>query len=219
MDFKELSNNDLVKRCAEESNDRLVWNEFYHRFDNHIRLMVTRYCCLKHLQGRNLLDDLTQDAYIRLVKEDRKRLRNYIGENDKSIYSYLALVARTVVCEYEKKKNANKRRHHADPLDKPVSPEEGGLRLIDILANPYAPAPDEKLMIESLRQEAERILGAIMTGNEKERDQQIFLYHIYEELTPQQISERVALSPKRIRNIITTIRRRIKAGLPGGKKI
>lgn len=216
MDFKELSNNALVRRCAEEPENRLAWNEFIRRFDAHLRLMVTRYCALKHLPGRNLIEDLTQDAYVRLVKDDRKRLRNYIGENDNAIYSYLALIVRTVISEYEKRKNANKRRHQDDPLDKPVSPEEGGLRLIDILANPYIPAPDEKLMLESLRQEVERLLDGIITGNERERDRQIFLYQVYDGLTPQQISERTGLSPKRIRNIITAIRRRLKARPPRG---
>jgi len=217
MDFKELSNNALVKRCAEESNDRLVWNEFYRRFDDHIRLMVTRYCGLKHLHDQNLIEDLAQDAYVRLVKDDCKRLRNYIGESDKSIYSYLALVARTAVSEYEKKENAQKRQHRQKSLYDPVDNE--GLILIDILANPYAPLPDEKLMIESLRREVEMLLGEIMTGNEKERDKEIFLYHVYEELSAQQISARVALSPKRIRNIVTMIRRRIKTRPPNGKKI
>jgi len=217
MDFKKLSNNDLIKRCAEESDNRSVWNEFYRRFDGHIRLMVTRYCGLKHLYGRNLSEDLTQDTYVRLVKDDCKRLRNYIGENDKSIYSYLALIARTAVSEYEKKENAQKRQHRKKSLYDPVDNE--GLILIDILANPYAPLPDEQLMIESLRREVEMILDEIMTGNEKERDREIFFHHVYEGLSAQQISERVALSPKRIRNIVTMIRRRIKTRPPNGKKI
>jgi len=217
MDFKELSNNDLVKLCAEESNNQLAWKEFCHRFDDHIRLKVARYSGLKRLHGQNLIEDLTQDAYVRLVKDDCKRLRNYIGENDKSIYSYLALVVRTAVSEYEKKENAQKRQHRQRSLYDPVDDE--GLILIDVLANPYAPLPDEKLMLESLRREVEMLLDEIMTGNEKERDQEIFLYHVYDGLSAQQISERVALSPKRIRNIITTIRRRIKTRPPSGKKI
>jgi len=217
MDFKELSNNDLVKRCAEESHSRLAWKEFYHRFDDHIRSMVTRFCGLKHLYGRNLIEDLTQDTYVRLVKDDCKRLRNYIGENDKSIYSYLAFVARTAVSEYEKKENAQKRQHRKKSLYDPVDNE--GLTLIDILANPYAPLPDEKLMLESLRQEVEMILEEIIAGHEKDRDKKIFLDHVYEGLTPQQISERVALSPKRIRNIITAVKKRLRLRWQGGKKI
>jgi len=179
--------------------------------------MVTRYCGLKRLHGRNLIEDLTQNTYLRLVKDDCKRLRNYIGENDKSIYSYLALVVRTAVSEHEKKENAQKRQHRKKSLYDPAGNE--GLILIEILTNPYAPPPDEKLMIESLRQEVEMILDEILTGSEKERDKEIFLYHVYEGQSAQQISERVSLSPKRIRNIVTMIRRRLKARPPDGKKI
>jgi RNA polymerase sigma factor (sigma-70 family) len=217
MDFKELSNNALIKRCAEESDNRLLWSEFYRRFDDYIRLMVTRYCGLKRAAGRNLIEDLTQDTYVRLLKDDCKRLRNYIGKNDGSIYSYLALIVRTAVSEYEKKKNAQKRQHQEKSLYDPVDNE--GLILIDILVNPYAPLPDGKLMIESLRREVEMLLDEIMTGNEKERDKEIFLYHVYEGLSAQQISERVSLSPKRIRNIVTMVRRRLKARPPDSKKI
>jgi len=218
MDYEGLPNNDLIKRCAEQPADRRAWNEFYRRFDDHIRAMVIRYGGLKRLYRQDLVDDLMQDAYVRLVKHDCKALKNFRGENENAIYTFLAFTARTAVDEYAKKRNAKKRRHQDEPLDKPVSPEEGGLRLIDILANPYAPSTDEKLMLESLQQEVEMILGEIISGHEKERDQKIFLCHVYEELTLQQISERFALSPKRLRHIITEIKKRLKARPPGGKK-
>lgn len=219
MNYKELANNDLIKHCAVESDNQLVWNEFYRRFDDHIRLMVMRYCGLRRLPGQSLVDDLAQDVYMRLVKEERRVLHHFRGENENAIFTFLALTARTVVSEYEKKKNAIKRRHQEESLDKPVSPAEGGLRLIDILRNPYIPAPDEALILESLQQEVQALLDEAITGHEKERDQKIFLYHVFEGLTPQQISERAALSPKRIRNIITTTRKRLKAKPPRAEKI
>lgn len=211
MNYKELANNELIKCCAEESASRLVWNEFYRRFDDHIRLMVMRYCGLRRLPGYTLVNDLTQDVYVRLAKDGRRVLLNFRGENENAIFSFLALTARTVVSEYEKKKNAIKRRRQDESLDKPVSSADEGLRLIDILSNPYIPAPDETLMLESVQQEVQAILDEVITGHEKERDQKIFLDHVFEGLTLQQISERTALSAKRVQNIITTTRKRLKA--------
>jgi len=219
MNYKELANNDLVNRCAVESANRLVWDEFYRRFDDHIRLMVMRYCGLRRLPGQTLVNDLTQDVYVRLVKDGHRVLHNFRGENENAIFTFLALTARTVVSEYEKKKNAKKRWHQEESLDKPVSPVDDGLRLIDILSNPYIPAPDEPLMLESLQQEVQALLDEAITGHEKKRDQKIFLYHVFEGLTPQQISARAALSPKRIRNIITTTRKRLKARQARDEKI
>lgn len=210
MDFKELSNCDLVKLCAEKTNNALAWNEFHHRFDDRIRAMVMRYCSLKHLPGWELIDDLTNDTYLRLVKDGCKALREFRCDHENAFYTFLVFAARTAVDLYHKNRSALRRRHQKRSLDDEASQEESGLRLIDILANPYAPAPDEKLMLESLRQEVEMILEEVIGGHEKGRDKKIFLLHVYDDLTAQEISEQVSLSTQRIRNIITDIKKRLK---------
>jgi RNA polymerase sigma factor (sigma-70 family) len=222
MDYREFSNNDLIKRCADESDNQLVWNEFYRRVDEHVRRVVMQQCRLRHLNAQELVDDLTQNVYFRLVENNCKALRTFRGENENAIYAFLAVTTQRVVCTYWHRENAKKRRHIKVPLDEPASSGSAAderLRLIDILANPYAPLPDARLILESLRQEVEMILEELITGNEKERDKKIFLYHVYKGLTPQQISERVGLSAKRIRNIITAVKKRLRERWHGGRKI
>lgn len=209
-EYEELSNNDLVKRCAENPRNRLAWNEFVRRFDKHIRLMVMRQCGLKHLSFQEIADDLANNVYLKLLDDNRKALRTFRGENENAIYKFLAVMAQHVVHNDWRGENAAKRRHTKVRLDS---------TLFDILANPYTPSPDHKLMLESLRQEVEMVLDEVITGNEKERDKQIFLYHVYDELTPKQISERVILSAQRIRNIITPIRKRLKARRASDQKL
>jgi RNA polymerase sigma factor (sigma-70 family) len=222
MDFKNSSHTELIKLCAKEPRNHYAWTAFYTRFDEHIRLMLARECRRKNLNLANVLDDLTQNVYKRLVQKDCKALGDYEARTDGSIYKYLAVIAHSVVCEHWAWGKAQKRDGREVSLDAPVPslPEEGDfLRLGDIIRN-EEPAPDDNLIRESERQEIDQLLDKILPAKSKERDKMLFKLHFYEGFSPAQIAEQcgILLSEKRIGNIITDIKKRLAQHLRGGQK-
>jgi RNA polymerase sigma factor (sigma-70 family) len=219
MNLKNLSNTELIKRCAQDSSDQSAWTEFYTRFDEHIRLMLVRECRRKHLNANNILEDLVQDVYMRLVQKKCKALWDYKAANDDSIYSYLAVIAHSVVCGYLAREGAQKRRHHESSLDAPAvsSSADDDLRLIDTIRNDE-PDPDANLIRESERQEIEYQLDKVLTKNTRERDKLIFKLYFNEGFSPVQIAAQCGalLSEKRIGNIITELKKRLAEQLRGG---
>lgn len=198
----ELSNIELIKLLVHSPDNSLAWNEFYRRFDDKIRLIVQRYSQM--FNPKTNLDDLVNDFYVSLIAHDLRALKQFRGQNDNSIYTFLSHVARKVVSMDRVRLAATKRRTT-------LQEREPGLLLVDMLADPHMPNPDEKLMLESLRQEVESILDEILTNRnkERERDKAIFKMFVFEELSATNIAQRFNLSPQRVRNIIITIRKKI----------
>ncbi|MDZ7362572.1 MAG: sigma-70 family RNA polymerase sigma factor [candidate division KSB1 bacterium] len=217
MDLQNLPNTQLIKLCAEAPDHREAWLLFHQRFDRSIRLFILRECKRKDLtanrsQFEEIFNDLVQDVYLKLVQNNCRALRNYKALNEDSIYQYLAIIARNAVRGYLTKVGAKKRRAKLISLDTPVAgPQENeNLRLIDVVPD-AGPSPDASLEAQSEQQELDWLLEQIVTGASKERDILIYKLHYEEGFSPEQIVEHcgIALSDKRIRNIITEIKQKI----------
>jgi RNA polymerase sigma factor (sigma-70 family) len=220
MDFKTLTHTKLVELCAETPRNEKAWTEFCARFDDHVRLMILRECREKHLskdkpQFEEIFADLVQDVYLKLVQKNCKALREYKASAENSIYAYLAIIARNVVRGHFTKEGAKKRRARLVSLDAPAasSAEEGELRVIDTIPSPD-PGPDASLDRESQKQELASLLDKILTGKSKARDKLIFKLYWFEKFSPEQISAYcgIQLSPKRVINILSGIKKRLPAG-------
>jgi len=217
MDLQNLPNTQLIRLCAESPDHRQAWLLFHQRFDRSIRLFILRECKRKDLtanrsQFEEIFSDLVQDVYLKLVQKNCKALRNYKASTEDSIYKYLAIIARNAVRGYLTKVGAKKRRAKLISLEAPVAgaQENDKLRMIDVVPD-SGPSPDASLEAESERQELDLLLEQIVTGASKERDILIYKLHHDEEFSPEQITEQcgIALSEKRIRNIITEIKQKI----------
>jgi RNA polymerase sigma factor (sigma-70 family) len=220
MDFKTLKHTRLIKLCAEAPRNEHAWTEFCARFDGHIRLMILRECREKHLskdkpQFAETFEDLVQEVYFKLVQKNCKALQEFKASAENSIYAYLAIIARNVVRGHLTKEGAKKRRARLVSLEAPAanSLEEGELRVIDTIPSPE-PGPDANLDQESQKREIESLLDKILTGKSKARDKLIFKLYWFEKLSPQQISAYcgIQLSPKRVINILSGIKKRLPAG-------
>lgn len=221
MDLKNLSNTQLVKRCAGAPHDEQAWREFYERFDEHLRLIILRECRQKSLTQNAarfaaLYNDLVQETYLKLVQKNCKALREYQAPAETAIYTYLAIIARNAVRGYVTRENAKKRRANLVSLNTPVTDtqEDGDLQLIDILPA-SEPGPDDNIDKESERRELDLLLNKIVTGKSKNRDLLIFKLHYFEAFSPEQMAEHcgIPLSAKRISNIITEIKQQIAEAL------
>jgi RNA polymerase sigma-70 factor (ECF subfamily) len=104
----------LVRACAgsdagSKKDDREAWEEFIRRFHPVIASAVLRTARQWDEPARALIDDLIQEAYLKLCENDYRLLRGFQPVHENSIYKFLKVVASNVVRDYFKAKNAIKR--------------------------------------------------------------------------------------------------------------
>jgi len=107
-EYADLSPIQLVRECA-GSKDPELWAEFILRFQPVIAAAVVRTARPFGDAPRQLLDDLVQDTYLKLCENDSRLLRSFRPRGENSIYGYLKVVARNIVCDHFKSELAGKR--------------------------------------------------------------------------------------------------------------
>ncbi|MCI0409214.1 MAG: hypothetical protein L0191_11755, partial [Acidobacteria bacterium] len=125
--FAKTTNRDLVARCAEAGPDDPAWREFFARFHHRLRLIVYRSLLAESYRSRGLdvgsttalLEDLTQEVYLKLLAGERRALGEFRGQSESSIYPYLASIAVNVVRDHFKKLRALKALPATLSLDGP----------------------------------------------------------------------------------------------------
>lgn len=113
--IEELTDLELIRLCYEKKTQDL-WQEFYSRFNRYIKLYIrkalesykTTYT-LKEIDFLALKEDLEQEVYLRLVKNDYQALKSYDGANN-CFHSYLHKIATNIVLEYLRQHYAKKRQ-------------------------------------------------------------------------------------------------------------
>ena len=113
--IEELTDLELIRLCYEKKTQDL-WQEFYSRFNRYIKLYIrkalesykTTYT-LKEIDFLALKEDLEQEVYLRLVKNDYQALKSYDGANN-CFHSYLHKIATNIVLEYLRQYYTKKRQ-------------------------------------------------------------------------------------------------------------
>lgn len=129
-----LSDKELVAKCTQRSADwENFWREFQNRFDETILFYIYREFHKKSGQKvstefHEIIKDLRQDVYIRLLKNDAHALKNFNGENETSFLAYLHVIAKNLVNNYvntihfKKVIPISKVEHRPDPEDSETLP-------------------------------------------------------------------------------------------------
>ena len=212
LDLKKLTNTELIRRCAEDPhNRRLLWVEFCSRFDERIWLIVYRECQDKGLakkkdQIKLTVQDLVQEVYLNLLKNDCKALTSFIGASENSMYTYLGIIARNVVCNYVTKMNAQKRPN----IDKPLNDTSSGFNDYEIfkISQINKEAIEQDLSLEMLKEEIDLILNQNLKDKYKERNKLIFKLYFYEEFSPEEIASKLGfeITSKRVLNLVAELK-------------
>lgn len=125
------SSSDLLRTCGERLDDLDSWNEFQKRFHRRIFLYLLRSCRVSRGDQRELEDvllDLAQEVYVRLVQNDGRILKSFRGENDFSVRAFLARVAASVVADHFRYGEADKRKAKVIPIEDVRQAMEQGVR-------------------------------------------------------------------------------------------
>ena len=110
---------DLLRECGEKLTDRALWQQFQQRFQGLIFLYLMRALRLNRIQEdvADIVPDLAQEVYLRLVQNDGRILRSYRGTTEFSVMAFLARISSSVVQDYQRAANSEKRRGQVIPID------------------------------------------------------------------------------------------------------
>jgi len=110
---------DLLRECGLKLTNRTLWTKFQERFQGLIFLYLLRALRYRSIQedAADIVPDLAQEVYLRLVQHDGRILRSFKGTTEFSVMAFLAKISATVVQDYQRRSASEKRRGQVVPID------------------------------------------------------------------------------------------------------
>ena len=106
----------MIQTLAQAAPDDPLWKEFLSRFRSRVRLSVLR--CFQTEAERSpgldagapqeVVDDLTQEVFVRLLDGERRALSRFQGRTEQSAYTYMSAIAVNLVRDHFKTLRAHK---------------------------------------------------------------------------------------------------------------
>jgi DNA-directed RNA polymerase specialized sigma24 family protein len=121
---------DLVRQCGEKLTDRALWTKFQEQFQGLIFLYLMRALRMRRIQedASDLVPDLAQEVYVRLVQRDGYALRTFRGTTEFSVMAFLARISLSVVQDHQRQMMSEKRRANVVPIETATAGETAKLR-------------------------------------------------------------------------------------------
>ncbi len=104
--YQSLSDKELIAKCCRKSAEwEDFWREFQNRFGKTILLYIYREfqkVSRQNISGElhEIVKDLRQDVYIKLLKNDAQALKDFNGKNEGSFLAYLHVITRNLIKNY-----------------------------------------------------------------------------------------------------------------------
>ncbi len=114
------SSPDLLRECGRRLTDPDIWEEFQRRFQRRIFLYLLRACRIStgRQDGiREVILDLAQEVYVRLVQNDGRILQSFRGKSEFAVKAFLARIAASVVVDHFRYQMAEKRQAQVISID------------------------------------------------------------------------------------------------------
>jgi RNA polymerase sigma-70 factor, ECF subfamily len=100
---------DVLQRCLETGTDQ-AWVEFVRLFQPVVARGVFRVMRRYGSSSNSLADDLAQETYIRLCKDNFRALRDFEHRHDEAIFAYIRVVASSVAFDHFRSFSTLKRK-------------------------------------------------------------------------------------------------------------
>jgi RNA polymerase sigma factor (sigma-70 family) len=199
VNLSDLSNRALLSRLVKAGPDDGAWLEFITRFQPRIRQLAyrayateaSRYSGVDASRPGEVIEDLTQDVFIRLIGAERRALAAFRGLNENSFYTYLQTIALNLVRDHFKRLRAQRRPPRATSLDEPLRTTDGPAEsstLGDYLPS-AAPNPEEVVETRELQSRLSSVVAKSTLGSISTRDRLIFRLYFIQGLTVDEIQE------------------------------
>jgi RNA polymerase sigma-70 factor, ECF subfamily len=168
LHWEESSAEALFQACADRSDPR-AWEEFVRRYGALLERTAYRFAQMRGNPGRELLNDLVQECYLRLCADNSRALRVFRPTRPDSEFGYLKVIATHAAVDFFRRRT---RDRFNISLDKTSEPED-----------------NTDLDREILLQEVEACLLRITEGPARDRDRVVFRLYYVQGLTAKAISQ------------------------------
>lgn len=187
----------VVNACL-ESGDERAWREFVQLFQPLIASVILRVMRRFGKSDWALADDLIQEAYVRLCKENCKALRTFEHRREDSIFAFVKVVAASVAMDHFRARNAEKRAAEIE------AQTEESLGFV-VAADPNVQG---KLLLGEVDSQLERVAH-------NDRDKTIFWLYYQQGYTARDISRipGIQLSPKGVESSLLRLTQAIRQHL------
>ena len=191
----------LLLSTRDEALRQDLWVEFWHRFQpviaRTIRRRIARYT---RWADPNRVDDLVQEAFLKILKDDCRVLRNFEFWHENAFPGFLKVMAANVV---------------EDDIRKKTSEKEGGGQtpdnIDDLLQHPPDPSNSAASMFNNLRMsEIEKCLQKRKADAHFDRDYRIFWLYFRDGFTAQEISLLPDIAFKNVKGVESVLLRLVK---------
>lgn len=185
--------NELAESCS-RSADAAEWEEFLERCAPVAALVASRVARLwTGTAPPSLVDDLVQDAFLKLCEQERRILREFKPHNRDSFHGLMRLVTASVANDYFRRMHSEKR----------------GGKVVTLALESEIPAAMGRAQIAQrmvLFSELDHILRSA-GGASAERDRRIFWLYYLHGLTAEEISAlpELALSAKGVESALRRV--------------
>lgn len=185
--YSKLSNIQLIEKCTRKSPDwENIWMEFEHRFGKAILFYLIgefkrRQAGKFSSKFKDVVKDLRQDIYIKLLQREGQGLKNFKGQNENSFYEYLKAMAVNTVKNYMKHQNTEKRAATVVSLDNPKNIEVSSYQSKGLESE-----DNHELIL--IKQSMLQVLREHFAGKNVERDLMIFEQFYFENRTSEEIN-------------------------------
>ena len=199
---EELPLSKLLQLCL-ESGQETLWTEFVSRSHPVIAGVIVKTIRRWIRPAPSLVDDMVQETYLRLCRNDFRALRHFISQHENSVFGYLKVAASNTVRDHFRAINSRKR----------------GSGMIDVSLdcvplpelNDPCPTAEWRVLLQTVAD----CLEASISGPNSARDRMIFWLYYREGLTAKEISglPSIRLSMKGVENTIWRLVHLVRAKL------
>ena len=126
MKLGELTAQQLLDECL-RTNTEEAWAEFIRRLHPLVSGVIVRTAQRYRDLPFSTVEDLVQETYLRLCRDNRRALREFQWRSDSAIFAFVKVVSASVALDYFKRIGSEKRRPEVgpcndnDPPDQPVT--------------------------------------------------------------------------------------------------
>jgi RNA polymerase sigma-70 factor (ECF subfamily) len=201
MEENSLSDKDLLKRCIEGNSEaRAVFVEKYSRLIYSCIHETLRMNCSDFL--REDIEDIFNDIFLSLFKDDCKKLRQFRGDNNCTVASWLRIIAINTT------RNFITRNRTFISLE---NDSDQGLAQIDKRPNPGPSALDQLI-------DSEEIVLFKQLINELKHDDRLLLTYYYKgDIPPEEIAKIMNITVNTVYSKISRTKKRLKEILESKK--
>ena len=178
VDYASVPPAELIEACA--NREEAAWREFIRRYNRIIAITVARVARHWGETSPDAVDDVVQEAYLKLCADRARVLREFRFNHSNAIFAFLKVVAANVAHDYFKRiGNVTHGGGQApEPLEEGLDPAVGS-------AGPRELMPAERAV---LLEEVDACLRALLPPETRDRDHRIFWLHCRHGLTAGEIS-------------------------------